>query len=253
MRRSYFTVPDIFPNGLGQQVHLRTDRRAVVPQGRHLPRQGAEPDAVLSPARHGRRVEPRLRLGRFRAVPVRGAHRGRRGVQGDHRRHPDSRSLLVPQRVQAVRARQPSAAELPDSRLERLRRLPDQGRPQRVPQRTRPAGAGVRRPALHRQGHPHHRRDLPRHVPANRRVDCRAPQGRSATACSPPTWPDAWSCSRWCAMVLDAVGNPQTILLLGGTSEIGLAICERYLRNASARIVLADLPDDPRATTPSRR
>ena len=43
-------------------------------------------------------------------------------------------------------------------------------------------------------------------------------------------------------MVLDAVGNPQTILLLGGTSEIGLAICERYLRNAPARIVLADLP-----------
>jgi decaprenylphospho-beta-D-erythro-pentofuranosid-2-ulose 2-reductase len=46
-------------------------------------------------------------------------------------------------------------------------------------------------------------------------------------------------------MVLDAVGNPQTILLLGGTSEIGLAICERYLRNASARIVLAELPDHP--------
>ncbi|MBE1550434.1 decaprenylphospho-beta-D-erythro-pentofuranosid-2-ulose 2-reductase [Mycobacterium sp. OAS707] len=47
-------------------------------------------------------------------------------------------------------------------------------------------------------------------------------------------------------MVLDAVGNPQTILLLGGTSEIGLAICARYLRNAHARIVLADLPDHPR-------
>src|SRR6476659_2970814 len=46
-------------------------------------------------------------------------------------------------------------------------------------------------------------------------------------------------------MVLDAVGNPQTILLLGGTSEIGQAICERYLRNAHARIVLADLPDPP--------
>ena len=45
--------------------------------------------------------------------------------------------------------------------------------------------------------------------------------------------------------MLDAVGNPQTILLLGGTSEIGLAICERYLRTASARIVLACLPDDP--------
>lgn len=46
-------------------------------------------------------------------------------------------------------------------------------------------------------------------------------------------------------MVFDAVGNPQSILLLGGTSEIGLAICERYLRDAPARIVLACLPDDP--------
>ena len=47
-------------------------------------------------------------------------------------------------------------------------------------------------------------------------------------------------------MVFDATGNPQTILLLGGTSEIGLAICERYLRNATARIVLADLPNHPK-------
>ena len=46
-------------------------------------------------------------------------------------------------------------------------------------------------------------------------------------------------------MVFDAVGNPQAILLLGGTSEIGLAICERYLRNARARVILACLPDDP--------
>ncbi|MDW5609622.1 MULTISPECIES: decaprenylphospho-beta-D-erythro-pentofuranosid-2-ulose 2-reductase [Mycolicibacterium] len=46
-------------------------------------------------------------------------------------------------------------------------------------------------------------------------------------------------------MVFDATGNPQTILLLGGTSEIALAIAERYLRNARARIVLADLPDHP--------
>jgi decaprenylphospho-beta-D-erythro-pentofuranosid-2-ulose 2-reductase len=46
-------------------------------------------------------------------------------------------------------------------------------------------------------------------------------------------------------MVLDAVGNPQAVLLLGGTSEIGLAICERYLRNARARIVLACMPEDP--------
>lgn len=47
-------------------------------------------------------------------------------------------------------------------------------------------------------------------------------------------------------MVFDATGNPQAILLLGGTSEIALAIGERYLRNAKARIVLADLPGHPR-------
>ncbi|MGV0871723.1 decaprenylphospho-beta-D-erythro-pentofuranosid-2-ulose 2-reductase [Mycolicibacterium sp. XJ879] len=46
-------------------------------------------------------------------------------------------------------------------------------------------------------------------------------------------------------MVLDAVGNPQTILLLGGTSEIGLAICERYLRDAPARVILAEVPGHP--------
>lgn len=46
--------------------------------------------------------------------------------------------------------------------------------------------------------------------------------------------------------MIDATGNPQTILLLGGTSEIGLAICRRYLRNARARVILADLPDAPK-------
>lgn len=46
-------------------------------------------------------------------------------------------------------------------------------------------------------------------------------------------------------MVFDATGNPQSILLLGGTSEIGLAICERYLRNSRARVVLACMPGDP--------
>ncbi|MDY6997782.1 MAG: decaprenylphospho-beta-D-erythro-pentofuranosid-2-ulose 2-reductase [Actinomycetota bacterium] len=50
-------------------------------------------------------------------------------------------------------------------------------------------------------------------------------------------------------MVFDATGNPQTILLLGGTSEIGLAICERYLRDAPARVVLACMPGDPLADT----
>lgn len=46
--------------------------------------------------------------------------------------------------------------------------------------------------------------------------------------------------------MIDATGNPQTILLLGGTSEIGLAIVARYLRNARARVILVDLPGAPK-------
>ncbi|MCA2209267.1 decaprenylphospho-beta-D-erythro-pentofuranosid-2-ulose 2-reductase [Nocardia rosealba] len=45
--------------------------------------------------------------------------------------------------------------------------------------------------------------------------------------------------------MINAVGNPQTILLFGGTSEIGLAICAEYLRKSPARIILANLPGDP--------
>ena len=46
--------------------------------------------------------------------------------------------------------------------------------------------------------------------------------------------------------MIDATGNPQTILLLGGTSEIGLAIVQRYLRGTKARVILADLPNAPK-------
>ena len=46
-------------------------------------------------------------------------------------------------------------------------------------------------------------------------------------------------------MTIDAVGNPQTILVLGGTSEIGLAITEEYLSKSPARVILAALPNDP--------
>ncbi|MDV8065770.1 decaprenylphospho-beta-D-erythro-pentofuranosid-2-ulose 2-reductase [Rhodococcus sp. IEGM 1366] len=45
--------------------------------------------------------------------------------------------------------------------------------------------------------------------------------------------------------MINAVGNPQTVLLLGGTSEIGLAMCEEYLKKSPLRIILATLPSDP--------
>lgn len=38
--------------------------------------------------------------------------------------------------------------------------------------------------------------------------------------------------------MIDATGHPQTILLLGGTSEIGLAIVGQYLAQAPARVLL---------------
>lgn len=47
--------------------------------------------------------------------------------------------------------------------------------------------------------------------------------------------------------MINATGNPQKILLLGGTSEIGLAICAEYLRLARASVVLAVQPGDAQA------
>src|ERR1700754_1454992 len=42
--------------------------------------------------------------------------------------------------------------------------------------------------------------------------------------------------------MIDAVGNPQSLLLLGGTSEIGLAIAARYAARRPLRVVLAARP-----------
>jgi decaprenylphospho-beta-D-erythro-pentofuranosid-2-ulose 2-reductase len=42
--------------------------------------------------------------------------------------------------------------------------------------------------------------------------------------------------------VIDAVGNPQSLLLLGGTSEIGLAVAEKFARSRPLRVVLAGRP-----------
>jgi decaprenylphospho-beta-D-erythro-pentofuranosid-2-ulose 2-reductase len=44
--------------------------------------------------------------------------------------------------------------------------------------------------------------------------------------------------------VIDAVGNPQTLLLLGGTSEIALATAERYAARRPLRVVLAARPSE---------
>jgi decaprenylphospho-beta-D-erythro-pentofuranosid-2-ulose 2-reductase len=46
--------------------------------------------------------------------------------------------------------------------------------------------------------------------------------------------------------VINAVGTPQSLLLLGGTSDIALAIARRYATDHSLRVVLAARPSERR-------
>ncbi|HVV19757.1 MAG TPA: decaprenylphospho-beta-D-erythro-pentofuranosid-2-ulose 2-reductase [Pseudonocardiaceae bacterium] len=42
--------------------------------------------------------------------------------------------------------------------------------------------------------------------------------------------------------MIDAVGNPQSLLLLGGTSEIGLAVAQSFAKARPLRVILAGRP-----------
>jgi decaprenylphospho-beta-D-erythro-pentofuranosid-2-ulose 2-reductase len=44
--------------------------------------------------------------------------------------------------------------------------------------------------------------------------------------------------------MIDAVGNPQSVLLLGGTSDIGLAVVEAFASDRPLRVVLAARPSE---------
>lgn len=48
--------------------------------------------------------------------------------------------------------------------------------------------------------------------------------------------------------MLDALGTPQSLLLLGGTSDIGLAIARRYAADRPLRVVLAARPTERRSS-----
>ena len=52
--------------------------------------------------------------------------------------------------------------------------------------------------------------------------------------------------------MIDAVGNPQSLLLLGGTSDIALAIAQKYLAERPVRIVLAARPSERRKLAAER-
>ena len=46
--------------------------------------------------------------------------------------------------------------------------------------------------------------------------------------------------------MLNAVGQAQHILLLGGTSEIGLGVVSEFLQRGPAKVTLAARPESPR-------
>jgi decaprenylphospho-beta-D-erythro-pentofuranosid-2-ulose 2-reductase len=50
-------------------------------------------------------------------------------------------------------------------------------------------------------------------------------------------------------MVIDALGTPQSLLLLGGTSDIAVAIAKQYARRRPLRIVVAARPSSRRDDT----
>ena len=52
--------------------------------------------------------------------------------------------------------------------------------------------------------------------------------------------------------MIDAVGNPQSLLLLGGTSDIALAVAEKYAATGGIRVVLAARPGPRRDEAAAR-
>ena len=52
--------------------------------------------------------------------------------------------------------------------------------------------------------------------------------------------------------MIDALGSPQRLLLLGGTSDIGVAIAERYLRERPLEVIVAARPGERRTATVTR-
>ena len=52
--------------------------------------------------------------------------------------------------------------------------------------------------------------------------------------------------------MLNALGEPQSLLLLGGTSDIALAVAEKYAASGGIRVVLAARPG-PRRTDAAAR
>ena len=193
---------------------------------RRRDRRAADPGDVLPSAGRRARVEPALRSGRLRAVPARGARR--RGRGRPRRRTPSGRqrARVVPGGAQALRPGRRRAAVLPDGRL-------DAGARPAGPTRAWPpllddldalvveAGGRVYLAKDARLSPETVRGDVPARSTSSARVRDRVDPGRIFTLRPRPA---ASSCDRSEPSMINALGRPQSLLLLGGTSEIALAV-----------------------------
>ena len=166
------------------------------------------------------------------AVPDEAGHLVRQALRGPAAR----RRALGPHRAQAVRSRQPGAAVLPAAGLDAgRRRAGRRRRARRDPRPARRAGAGRRRSPVPGQGLPHVAGDDGSVVPAAVRVAASARRDgpRRGLHLRPV---------KETVPVMDALGEPQSVLVLGGSSEIALATVKELPRARLRRVVLAGRP-----------
>src|SRR5207245_1923093 len=186
------------------------------------------------------RVEPPLRPRWLRPVPVRRAVRrrgGRAGGTGAALRGPPA---LVPRRAEAVRPRRSRPALLPDARLDPRPRPPRTPRwPCAVPRCPRRTGCRRRGPGLPGEGRQAAPRSARPHVPPPRGVDGGAGPGgpRRGAAIGPgaPAGPHRGGEGG----MNDALGAPQSVLVLGGSSELARAILRRLVARRARTVILA--------------
>ena len=72
----------------------------------------------------------------------------------------------------------------------------------------------------------------------------RARPGGPGAVSSPPTWPDVSGCDPGDGSMIDALGRPQSLLLLGGTSDIALAVARAW-SDAAPGVTVAARPGRP--------
>src|SRR5699024_896936 len=190
-------------------------------------------------------MEPWVRFQGVPPVPVQHSATGPRGPQPDH---PDSRTfgaLFRVERPQNHGGRQSRSVVLPAPRLVGLFGLPHQGRVgASVPEVGR-GGTRDRWAAVHRQGLTNLCGNLPRYVSAGRRVARDPPCGRPRRCVQ-------FGHEQETGTLINATGQPQSLLLLGGTSDIALAIAGKYLAVGGLRVVLAARPSEQRDTAAAR-